>query len=144
MPGAHRGPGASAGKSARWLAVPVIAVLAIAGLVWYFSNVTDLKVSALLLATGVIQLTQSLARGERNNAWIGAVLVTTSAWEILGDVTHHPGGSLANLVVRVVLLVCLAIATVQMAKAFGLGKVVKAIRARFAGGAGGDGSAGSV
>ena len=143
MSGAHRGPGGdSIGRSLAVLAGIVIVPTAIVvGLIWFFSNVTDLKVLALMLATGVIQLTQSLARGDRDNAWIGAVLVAVPAWQILGDITHHPDGSLANLVIQAVVLACLAISTVKMARLFGLGKVMKAIRARCAGGAGGGGPA---
>jgi len=143
MRGAHRGPGgASAWKNARWLAVLVGLVLAVpalvAGLIWFFANATDLELSAFVLILATAALIKALAQGKPDMIWVSVGGVVGFGWDVMRDVTHHPGGSLAEYVVRAVAIVC---ALIGIAKADGLGWVLRAIR-RLAPGSGGDGSAG--
>ena len=144
MRGAHRGPaGASAGKNARWLAVLIISVpAAVAGLIWFFTSGTPLAWSIALLIPAVIQLVQSLARGDAEWVWLSASGVLLFGWRIATDVTHIPAGGLVGFLVDAVVLVSLGYATVLLARDLGLGKAWKALRARLAPGPGGDGPAG--
>jgi hypothetical protein len=147
MPGAHRGPaGGSAGTNARFLAVLVAvvtgAIAVVAGLVWFFTNGTALELTASVLILGVIQLTQSLARGKPDQILVGASAITFSGWQVFSDVTHHPAGGLADFLVRAVSMVCLGIAFVLMTRDLHLGQVWRSIRARLASGPGEDSPAG--
>jgi len=147
MRGAHRGPaGASAGKNARWLAVLALLVIGpiavIAGLVWFFTNVTALELTASVLILGVIQLTQALARGSLDQILVGVSVITFSGWQVFSHVTHHPDGGLAGFLVEAVAAVCLGIAFVLMTRDLHLGRVWRSLRARLASGPGNDGPTG--
>lgn len=146
MRGAHRGPaGASAGKNARWLAVLAGLVTGglalIAGLIWFFTSSTSLEWTAVLLILGVIQLVQSLVRGSPAMAWVGASVIVGSGWQVISDITHHPGGGLAGFLVRAVAVLCLGIGSVLLARETHLGQMWKAIWARLAPGHGDNGPA---
>ena len=146
MRGAHRGPaGSSAGKNARWLAVLAMLVIgvpaAVAGLIWFFRSGTDLAWSVALLIPAVIQLVQSLARGDADMVWLSASGVLLFGWRIASEVTHIPDGGLIGFLVDAAVLVSFGFATVLLARDLGLGKMWKTIRARLAPGSGGDGPA---
>jgi hypothetical protein len=147
MRGAHRGPaGASAGKNARWLAVLAVLVIsvpaAVAGLIWFFRFGTDLAWSVALLIPAVIQLVQSLARGDADMVWLSASLVLLFGWRITSEVTHIPDGGLVGFLVDAVVLVSFGYGTVLLARDLGLGRVWRSLRARLASGPGDDGPAG--
>jgi hypothetical protein len=147
MRGAHRGPaGASAGKNARWLAVLAVLVIsvpaAVAGLIWFFRSGTDLAWSVALLIPAVIQLVQSLARGDADMVWLSASGVLLFGWRIASEVTHIPDGGLVGFLVDAVVLVSFGYGTVLLARDLGLGRVWRSLRARLASGPGDDGPAG--
>jgi hypothetical protein len=147
MRGAHRGPaGASAGKNARWLAVLAVLVIsvpaAVAGLIWFFRSGTDLAWSVALLIPAVIQLVQSLARGDADMVWLSASGVLLFGWRIASEVTHIPDGGLVGFLVDTVVLVSFGYGTVLLARDLGLGRVWRSLRARLASGPGDDGPAG--
>jgi len=144
MPGAHRRPpGASAGKSARWLAVLALLVIGliavIAGLIWFFRSGSALKWPVALLIPAVIQLVQGLAQGELALSWIGTSGVILFSWQIISDVTDHPGGGMAGFLVQAVSVVFLGIGFVLLARETHLGQKWKVLWARLAPGPGDNG-----
>jgi hypothetical protein len=111
---------------------------AIAGLIWFFANATDVELAAAALGLGAAGLVKALVEGNLGLIWVSTSTILGFGWEVIGDVAHHPGGSLADNLVRVVAFAC---ATVGLIKAGGLSWVGRAIRARLAPGSGGDGPA---
>ena len=142
MRGAHRGPGgASAGKNARWLAVLALLVIGpiavIAGLIWFFTTATSLELSAAVLILAVAGLVKALVEDKLDMIWVSASTVVAFGWEVISDVTHQPGGSLVEYVIRTVAFAC---ATIGLIRAGGLGWVGRVIRDRLAPGSFDDGA----
>ena len=141
MGGAHRGPGGdSIPRSLGALAALVLVPAAvIAGLIWFFSNATDLELSAFVLIFATAALFKGLVQGKLDMILASLSGVVGFGWEVIRDVTHQPGGSLVEYLVRAVALACASIALIPTMRGGGLGRAWRIIRARLAPGSGGDG-----
>src|SRR5690349_736587 len=108
MSGAHRGPGGdSIGRSLAVMAgIVLVPVAVIAGLVWFFMNATDLELSAFVLIFATAALAKALAEGKPDMIWVGVGGVVGFGWDVMRDVTHHPGGSLGEYLIRAVAVGC--------------------------------------